>query len=422
MRIVFLRLWWCASFICSTTLWVLTTGVSAADPEPMRSYHLDDVIALAMERHPAVLDAAGILTQQEGVRIKAGAYPNPSVTSQTGGAAIRDPSTNLSRTEYSVTLSQKLEWLGTRLARRDAAEAAKAGAVIGQEEVQITVRADVMAAFYELLLAQHVVEIVKQNRDTVEEVARAVKARVESGEGARFESVKADVEVMKADQEVTRMENEVQVKRAALNALTAGALGRRFTITGAFRTPVQDLVADDLLTRALQRHPTVRRIQKNVERAGHTATQERQARIPDVTVFGGYAREIGREAVIGGLTIPTPLWYRRGGEITEALGTKRREEAELIRAQSELAKAITQHLQDAVTAGHQIEVFERGLLNQAREALRVAQMSFRFGSAGLLEVLDAQRVARQVQLEYSQAQRDLSLALSRLERAVGEPL
>ncbi|MDH4187889.1 MAG: TolC family protein [Nitrospira sp.] len=394
----------------------------AQSTEAPREFNLDEIVKVALEEHPAIMDAGGIFTQQEGERLAAGAYPNPSITVQTGSGAVRDPRSNLSRTEYQLTLSQKLEWIGTRLARQDAADAALAGAAIGKDEVKLNVLADVKVAFYELLLAQQVVEIAMQNRDTVGGVARAVKARVESGEGARFESVKAEVEVMKADQEVSSAENVVQAKRAALNALTAGALGRRFTINGRFHAPLGALVLDDLQARALTGHPTVRRIQKAVERAGHTIDKERQSRIPDVTAFGGYAREIGREAVVAGLTVPTPLWYRREGEITTALGTKRRSEADLLRAQSELAKAITEHLQDAETASRKIGVFEKGLLKQAQEALRISQMSFRFGSAGLLEVLDAQRVARQVQLEYAQAQRDLSLAVSRLERAVGEQL
>ena len=413
--------WLCAVHVAMGLLVGGAIG-HAETQDDVTSYGLEQVIALAIERNPLVLDAGGVLTQQEGERLKAKAYPNPSVTGQTGSGTIRDPSTGFTKTEYGFTLSQKLEWLGTRIARRDAAEAALAGASIGQEEVRLNVRAEAMVAFYELLLAQQVVEIARQNRNTVGEVARAVKARVESGEGAQFEAIKASVEVMKADQEVTRAENDIQVKRAALNALTAGGLGQRFTITGIFRTPIKGLVLDDLQMRALSRHPTILRIQKGVERADHTITKEKQSRIPDMTLFGGYAREAGREGVVGGVGIPTPLWYRREGEITEALGTKRREEADLIRAQSELAKVITQHLQDAETASRQIEVFERGLLKQAQEALRVAQLSFRFGSAGLLEVLDAQRVARQIQIEYAQAQRDLSLALSRLERAVGERL
>jgi cobalt-zinc-cadmium efflux system outer membrane protein len=149
---------------------------------------------------------------------------------------------------------------------------------------------------------------------------------------------------------------------------------------------------------------------------------ERQARMPTVTVNGSYWREIGREAVTAGLSVPTPLWYQRQGEITAAFGAKRREEAELLHMRNELLRAVNQHYQDARTTADMIEVFEKGLLKQAQEALRIARFSFQQGASSLLEVLDAQRVQRQILLDYTQARFDLSVALARLERAVGGAL
>ena len=64
-------------------------------------------------------------------------------------------------------------------------------------------------------------------------------------------------------------------------------------------------------------------------------------------------------------------------------------------------------------------MLEKGLLRQAEEALRIAKFSFQQGAASLLEVLDAQRVQRQTLFDYAQARFELSVALSRLERAVG---
>jgi cobalt-zinc-cadmium efflux system outer membrane protein len=61
-------------------------------------------------------------------------------------------------------------------------------------------------------------------------------------------------------------------------------------------------------------------------------------------------------------------------------------------------------------------------MKQSEEALRIAQFSFQQGASSLLEVLDAQRVQRQILLDYIQAQFELSVALARLERAVGGPL
>ena len=74
-----------------------------------------------------------------------------------------------------------------------------------------------------------------------------------------------------------------------------------------------------------------------MEQAEFTVSKERQSRVPNVTLFGGYAREAGREAVLGGLSVPTPIWYLQQGHIASALGTQRKEEAEFIRARNDLA-------------------------------------------------------------------------------------
>ena len=123
--------------------------------------------------------------------------------------------------------------------------------------------------------------------------------------------------------------------------------------------------------------------------------------------------------LIAGLSVPLPLWYQRQGEIEIALGAKHRAEAERLRAQNEITQSHQQHVQDARTANEQLQVFESGLLKQAEQTLRVARVSFQQGAASLLDVLDSQRVYRQTLLEYVQARADLSIALARLERAVG---
>ena len=102
-----------------------------------------------------------------------------------------------------------------------------------------------------------------------------------------------------------------------------------------------------------------------------------------------------------------------------AVGTHRRAQAERDRIQQELEQTITQHFQEVRTAQEQIRVFEQGFLFVAKETLDISQFSFRHGVASLLEVIDAQRVYRQTLLEYAQARADHSIALARLERAVG---
>ena len=102
------------------------------------------------------------------------------------------------------------------------------------------------------------------------------------------------------------------------------------------------------------------------------------------------------------------------------MGARERTEAERMSAQNELVRNVTEQVQGAQTARQQLDVFEKGLLKQAEEALRIARISFKQGAASLLDVIDAQRVSRQMLLEYAQARADLSVALARLERWTGE--
>jgi len=385
-------------------------------------YPLSEILALAVERSPILADAQGAMKEGRGQQIAAGAYPNPVLEGGAGKGSIRDPSTGVSIIEHTVTVGQPIEWMGKRQARQEAANAGVAGASAGLELANLNLMSDVKVAFYQLLLAQRDVELSAQNVATVEEVLRTAKLRVAAGEATSFDTMKAGVELQKAQKEAARARNGLVVAKSRLNTLTAGGLGKQFSIVGSFLSLRQELNVDQLVSEAVERHPAVRRLSKLAEQAEHTVEFEKESRIPNVIVMGQYHREAGDESITAGLTVPIPVWYRRQGEIEAALGAKHRALAQRERAQNELEQAIIQHTQDVRTAQDQLQVFETGLLKQAEQILTIARTSFRQGAASLLDLLDAQRVYRQTLFEYAQVSADLSIALVRLERDIGAPL
>lgn len=405
-------IWWLGILALSTS------GLATAG-EPGSTHTLNTVLELALAHNPAMAGAQGTMSQSRGQQVAAGAYLNPSISGAAGRGAIRDPSSGVKVTERTVTVEQPLEWQGKRRARQQAADAGAAGASAAMEETRLNVIAEAKIAFYQALFAQRDVELAGQQLTMVEEVLKAVKARAAAGDATVFETMKATVEVQKAKKEVARAQNALVVVRAKLDMVTAGMLGNQFSLQGDFEPARQGLDLDVLAARAMEQHPTLRRLSKLVEQAQFSATFERESRVPNVTVQGSYHREAGDESVTAGLSVPLPLWYQRQGEIESALGARHRAEAERLRAQHEITQAITQHVQDVRTANEQLQVFETGLLKQAEQTLRVARVSFQQGAASLLDLLDSQRVYRQTLLEYVQARADLSIALARLERAVG---
>lgn len=427
------RTWWrflpVAFLTTGLTMSMVCSSSHAAEETPAL-YTLEGIVQLALEHNPAVADAQGIIEQQRGQQTLAGAYPNPTISGNSGRgeirdvgrASIRESLAKESLTEYNATIGQPLEWPGMRAARQRAADAGVATANAGLSEARLNLVAQVKVAFYDLLLAQQDAALARQNLDTVDGVARIVKARVKSGEAPQFEAIKAEVEVLKARQQLARADNSVRINRVVVDTYTGGVLGPSYSVNGEFVSIPKGMHIDPLMTRMLSQHPTIQRLLQLVEQSDWKIEFERQSRMPTVTVNGSYWREIGREAWQGGFSVPIPTWYRRQGEIASALGIKRREEAELLRARNDLVRAVYQHYQDTQTTAELIEVFDKGLLKQAQEALRLAQFSFQQGASSLLDVFDAQRVQRQIQMEYAQARYELSVSLTRLERAVGGTL
>ena len=402
--------------------WVIvTTPFSAGYATELSSagYTLNQVVQLALEHNPVMSSAEAVLEQSQGHRVTAGAYLNPTFTGSAGRGSIRDPSTGVAIMERTITVEQPLEWLGKRAARQRAADAGLAGALAGMDETKVIVMANVKETFFQLLFAQQDAQLARENLKTVEELVKLVEARVSTREAPKFELVKATVELHKSRKDLARTDNALLVTRAKLNTVTGKALGASFAIQGEYETVRPGLELRDLTEQALDRHPTLRRQEKVVEQAESTIEQERASRMPNVAVIGQYHREAGDESITAGLSVPLPVWYRRQGEIGAAMGVHRRAQAERTRMQQELEQTIMQHFQEMRTAQGQMQVFEQGLLFQAKEAFDIAQFSFRHGVASLLEVIDSQRVYRQTLLEYAQARVDHSIALARLERAVG---
>ncbi|HNP30488.1 MAG: TolC family protein [Nitrospira sp.] len=415
---------WCKQImgliiVCGLS-WHSALAAEIPTPQPSRpTFLLQDILALALEKNPLVTESEGFIEQKEGSKISASAYPNPTLSFQSGRGTVRDPSVGISITERYVTLSQPLEWPGKREARQQAAQAGVEGAMASKEEAKLNLIAATKQAFYDLLLAERQKEMAVQNVQTMKEVREAVIRRVDAGEAPPFEAVKVKVEDLKVQKEVARAKGLVQSFQAALNSLTAGALGPDFFIQGDFAGRPETLPLTTLSEQALTHHPVIMKWQKLVEEAQQTHRQEQQARMPNVTLSGSYQRDAGREAYVAGLSIPFPVWDQRQGDIAQAKGTLRQREAMLLRAKHELLKGVTQQIQLSQAAAAQIATYEKGLLKQAEEALRIAQVSFKFGETSLLDVLDAQRVLRQTQVDYAQAQYDLSIALTELERVTG---
>jgi cobalt-zinc-cadmium efflux system outer membrane protein len=159
-----------------------------------------------------------------------------------------------------------------------------------------------------------------------------------------------------------------------------------------------------------------------VQKQSHLLDQAKASRYPDLTVSGFYEREPGKEVAGLGVSFPLPIWYRQQGAITSATAEKTRAEAELRNLQNETSRMVTEAYQGYRIAKDLVQVFTQQLLKQAEESRKIAEISYREGASDILNLIEAQRTARQTFLDYQQALYELKVADAALERALGRGL
>jgi len=391
-------------FILVSLLYLFCSDVIAEDK---KGYTIDELISIALEKNPSMAVFKANLEASKADIVSARAYPNPEVEFQ--GVSGKSLETGESKGEYSVGISQPVERPAKRFFRRK-----------DVEDFRLQLRYEVKKAFYQILLNKKAVETAKENLRIVEELLKTVEVRVRAGETPEFELVKAHVERLRADKDFKRAENRVIVSMTTLNALLGNALKDDFDIAGTFELPEKRYELSILLSYAMERHPLILKTGKEAEAKYFSLEKEKASISPDITVSGFSGRETDKESYGVSLSTSDLLWYQRRGEIARAFADKTRAEAEIYKIRVELSRAITEEYQNYLIALDQINVFEKGLLKQAEEALRIADLSYRLGESNLLEFLDAQRVNRSTLAEYYQSLFELETSIASLERTVGE--
>lgn len=409
--------------VVSCALFALMMSIALIKPsaaeEGGKRYSLEEILTLAEQRNPSLSVFQANVEAARGALASARAYPNPEAMIEFGTGKPLDAPNAQSKREQRLEVSQSLEWPRKRASRTRAAESGVGVAQGSFDDFRLELRAQVKEAFFETVLAQQTAQVAAQNLTTARRLVESATLRVESGEAPELELIRARVEVFNVTREARRAHNRLLTTKAALNRLLAGALGETFDVVGTppRRDAAYELPA--LIGRALAAHPLITRQERALKAAGYALSEQRQARVPDLTVTGSTGEEIDKRSSAIGLALAVPLFNQRRGDIVTARAEQARAQAELTQTRLDLTNLITQEYENYRLAIDQLNTFEEGLLKQADEALRIAQLSYEQGELDLLNLLDAQRVQRATLLEYYDAQFELQTALARLERATG---
>lgn len=382
-----------------------------------KAYSLKELEEIALKIHPSLQVSGAEIKKSEAELRIARQYPNPEIEGSV--SSQRFPEGGNAGTGYSIGLSQPLEWPGRRAKRQ---EAARFGIDATKEkftQAQINVQARCRELYYRVLAGEQLLKIAAENLDSARKLLDIAEKRVRLGESRPIELVKARVEFFSLEREHDKAKTTVAGDKQVLLRFLGGDVPPDFTLAAE----AEKVEAASPLKRwqeaTLAAHPLLLAQEAQVRQAESSLGAERQAWVPDVTVKAFHIKDVDLKATGGGLSLPLPLWNRKGGEVAKAAAAKSQAESELRLLKQELETKAAAQYSLYETARRQVESFQNVLLKEAGESLRVAQFAYEHGETSLLELLDSRRVYRATEQDYYKALLDYRLARVELWRVSG---
>lgn len=384
---------------CALALGALPlSGVGAAraqDPVPRTAPVAGDTLTLtlaeaqrlAVRRNPEFL-AESRETAVARAQLRQARLPafNPELDVELPAAA-----TGGGVAEYEASLSQEIELGGQRSLRTRAAR-------IGVTRAEATVRdaarrsvAEASAAFYTTLAARRRLELAEQALALTDRLLAAVRTQRREGEISALEANLAEIEygrararVLSARREATSAELEL---RRATGPGEVAALRLADEVPAAPASATLDL--DSLTALALGRRPDVAANAAAVQEFRALGTLARREALPNVRVGAVAERDAeGGDPRLGvGIGVALPFLNRNQGRIAErqaqAEQAELRRQAAALRVRTEVADAY----RSFVTAREEVAVYERDVLQPARENRALLETAYRAGKIDLPTLL-----------------------------------
>lgn len=326
--------------------------------------------------------------------------------------------------KQSFAFAMPLELGGKRAKRIALSEATVRAGEMELAAIIAQTRNDVRRAYYDLLVADTRLAVLRELRDLSRRARDTAQARFETGDAPRLELLQAGLTLAAAENDATAAEGAVTAARSRLNAVLGQPLDMVQTLSTAIETggPV---VASAVLELARSGSTELAVIDRRIEEQRARLALAQALRVPDVVPSATLTHDAEPEFTYGwraavAVTLPMFTTHRAGVTV---------EQATLDQLAAEREATLRRIVGDVTAAAAGAEAqrlayvrFRDLILPQAAEVEQLAQDSYQLGQTGIAALLQALQASRDLRLRALDAGSQFEAALADLERAIGAPL
>lgn len=385
---------------------------------------LGDLELEALNNNPEINMAAKKAEAAGERKSLAAAMPDPMIGYEIRNIGALGTST-VGKEEMSmqgVVFTQEIPFPGKLSTKGNAARKQAEREQDNSREARLRVLSALRSAYYEYYLAYRSTEILEQNKEIMKNFQRVAEIRYATGQGIQQDVLRAQLEVSMLLEKLAMQEQKKETQRAMINALLGrdprdllGRPGDRLETT--FGTGL-----DELADRAVAHSPSLSARHRMVEQSEYELSMSRREYLPDVVVSGGWftrgeMKDVYEASVM--LKVPLYFWNKATGVKAAAadLGSARYEyEAVKLMTISRVKDLYTM----AKTSERLLNLYDAGILPQARLALQSATSNYQVGKVDFLSLLESETVLLKYQLQYEEELVNLNKTISMISEVTGE--
>jgi len=421
-----------SSWIRASLLFVVilsSSRLQAQDSAIPSRLTLEEAIRLAVARNPSLAAVRNEIEALEGDSVAASQRLNPAVSFEEADLPIRaNPGRFFGTQEITLRFDYEIERGGRRQLRtKSAQQAVDAQKLTYQDQVR-RIELEVKRAFSRIVLAQSNLETSRSILEQAERMIGLNRVRLQQGDISALDLNRIEVEKLRFQDDVFQADLMLRnSKNALLALLNAPDLSQDVDVVGTL--PVNDQIPeaglppraplDELFRIALQNRPDIASALQQKARADTETRLQRAIRSPNLTIGGGYKRNVIDNSFVLGVTLPLQIFNRNQGGILRADAEQKRS-ANLEAAIQKQIQLEVQQAYNAVEINRQrVEYIRTQHMGKAEETSKVTLTSYNLGGATLIDYLDAQRTYRDALRIYNQTLFDERISLYELASAIG---
>jgi len=353
--------------------------------------------------------------------------PDPRLTF---GVYLSEVETRVGPMQARVGVAQPFPWFGKLDLAGDAAFEVSQAARELLEAARLEVDQRLREAWYEYAWVDQAILIFEGNQELLSHWESVARARSETGIGRHSDVIRAQVELGKLQD---RIQTLVDLRRPLIAKLNAALNRPPDALLPRPTYPLQEVPELDertLMDSLLTTNPVLRAMNHRVEAARVGIELADKEFYPDFAVGADYTfigsasnsslSGSGDDALALTFGFELPVWrdsYRAGVREAQARMERARldQEEALNRLSADLELALYE-LRDAI---RRVELFRRSLVPKGEESVQALDIAYQSGEQGFLDLIDAERVLLEFQLQAARAEADRAIALAEIERITG---